>query len=248
MWDYNSHLDYNSRLDFRDSSLTATEMAKTVKELSVVINDLQTKFDTELKGFKESLKAATSPEPLAVNHNLEDIANKFVTFEASIMKQVADLKRSIRNIEQRVDKIELSIDRSEQGVNNRKLIVHGIKEIDSENLFHEVISMFQTKLEITVNKQDISDCRRLGKKRHDKVRPIVVDFSVKWIRDEIFVNKAKLKGSGIMCTELLTKRRLELFKKCRGKYGQRCWTVNGAIIVVLADGGRKVISTEADLV
>lgn len=221
-------------------------MAKTVKELNLVINDLQTKFETELTGFRESLKAATSPEPLAVNHNVEDITKKFLAFETNIMKQLADIKKSVRELQQRVVEVELSVDRNEQSGNNLKLIIHGIKETDKEDLFDEITSMFQNKLAITVQKELISDCSRMGKKRPDKTRPIVVTFSVKWMRNQILVNKAKFKGTGIMCTEFLTKGRLQLFKKCRDKYGKQCWTVNGAIIV-LADGIRRVISKEADL-
>lgn len=222
-------------------------MAKTVKELNLVINDLQKKFDSELTGFRETLKSATSPEPLAMNSNLEEIVKRFTAFEINIRQEVSQLKKDIEVVQTFTKNVELSMDRSEQYVNNNKLIIHGLKEKDRENLMMEVMSMFQDKLKVTVDKNNISDCIRMGsKRRRDKARPITVTFSVNWVKRDVFINKSKLKGSGIMITEFLTKRRLELFKECRGIFERNCWTANGVIIVLL-NGTRNRIATKADL-
>lgn len=220
-------------------------MAKNVKELNLVINDLQTKFEKQLSEFRESLKAATSPEPLAVNLSLGDITKKFQEFESKTKESIADLKKSFESICQRIETVESAVDRNEQYENNRKLLIHGIKESENERLVDEIAELFENKLEVTVDKRFISDCRRVGKKREGKTRPVVVCFSVKRMRDEIFINKAKLKGTEVVCTEFLTVKRLELFKKCRAKYGKQCWTSNG-VVIVLSDGVRRVVSSMAD--
>lgn len=222
-------------------------MAKTVKELNLVINDLQKKFDTELTGFRETLKSAISPEPLAMNSNLEEIVKRFTAFEINIRQEFSQLKKDIEVVQTLTKNVELSMDRSEQCVNNNKLIIHGLKEKDSENLMMEVMLMFQDKLKVTVDKNNISDCIRMGSKRRgDKARPITVTFSVNWVKRDVFINKSKLKGSGIMITEFLTKRRLDLFKECRVMFERNCWTANGVIIVLL-NGARNRITTKADL-
>lgn len=71
---------------------------------------------------------------------------------------------------------------------------------------------------------------------------MVVLFTVRWLRDQVFTNKSKLKGSKLMCTEMLTKYRLEVFKKCAAVYGRQCWTSNGTV-VVSRDGQKKFISS-----
>lgn len=222
-------------------------MAKTVKELSLVVNELQTRFQSELSGFKESLKMVASPELSATSgFSIQDLSKKFMEFENDIMKQVSDLKNVIDVIQQKMDVTDIAIDRNEQQLNNLKLVIHGVLEKDGENLIEEIISLVQNRLNIPVDKNNISHCGRIGKKRVDKSRPIVITFSVKWLRDKIYVNKAKLKGSKLVCTEFLTKKRLTIFKKCREVYGRQCWT-SGGLIVVLVNGRKNFISTAAEM-
>lgn len=220
-------------------------MAKTVKELNVVINDLQQKFQTELSQFKKSLKDASSPEPLFNGMPYEDLIKRFAAFETKMMQQVSELKDAVVKLSERDEQIENRIDRQEQNTYGRKLLIHGIEEKDresSEELFQIIEKLLREKLNVNIDKKYVSDWYRKGRRQADKNRPVVISFAIKWLRDEVFMNKSKFKGSGVVCTELLTYTRYDIFKKCAALYGKQCWTVNG-VIVVLKNGERKYVST-----
>ena len=66
-------------------------------------------------------------------------------------------------------------------------------------------------------------------------------------RSEIFSNKRKLKGSGIMITENLTAQRYDLLKKCISKLGQgQVWSYDGRITTRKGDS-YVVINNESEL-
>lgn len=60
--------------------------------------------------------------------------------------------------------------------------------------------------------------------------------------------KTKLKGSGITLSEFLTRPRHQLFMSARDKFGvNNCWTKQGLVYVMGADGSRHRVSTLGDL-
>ena len=68
----------------------------------------------------------------------------------------------------------------------------------------------------------------------------------------VFTNKKKLKGSGIVISELLTKKRSALLKRCIEKLpGDRTersiWTDNGKILVKYGREMTRLINNEQDL-
>lgn len=224
-------------------------MAKSVKELNLVVSDLQQKFESELTQFKKALSGAVSPDPLFANGSYEDLVARFSTFERDIMKEVKDLKSAVEIIQERVDKIERQLDRQEQQTYRNNLILHGIKERDNESrgdVFAIIKTLFKDKFDVSdswLSDHCVLDSYRIGKKRADRSRPIVVSFATRCLRDEIFVNKSKLKGSGVMCTEMLARSRLKIFKKCAAVFKRQCWTSNG-VVVVLQDGVKNFITTD----
>lgn len=72
----------------------------------------------------------------------------------------------------------------------------------------------------------------------------MVEFTNRWKKDEVFVNKSKLRGTKVMCTEFLTRTRYEIFQKCIAVYKKQCWTRNGVIVVLLKDGTKRFVSTK----
>lgn len=226
-------------------------MAKTIKELNVVINDLHKKFEDELQDFRKSLKEATSPDPFAKNTMLDSLMKKVSDFENQIMQQLGQIQVAIERLEERDDKIEKYVDREEQKAYRNYLLVHGVEEADNETrekLFTAIKKILIDKLNIEVKSEYLSDCYRIGRKPADnnKGRPVVVLFTIRWLRDEVFANKSKFKGSKFMCTEMLTKRRLDMFKKCALVYKKQCWTMNGNL-VVLRNGRKNIVTTEKQL-
>lgn len=223
-------------------------MAKSIKELNVVISELHKKFEDELTEFRQHLRDATSPDPTAKGAMLESLIKKVSDFETQIMQQLKDVQMAVEKLEEREGEIVRRLDREEQRSYRSQLLIHGLEEKDNENrdeLIKTIRKLFKDKLGVDVEKKCISDCYRIGKKRADnpKCRPVVVLFTVRWLRDEVFANKSRLKGSSVVCTELLTRHRLNMFKRCAAVFRRQCWTINGTI-VVNRNGQKKFCTTE----
>ena len=77
-----------------------------------------------------------------------------------------------------------------------------------------------------------------------KPRPIILKFVSYQDRSAVFARKKQLKGSKIVLTENLTRRRAELLAKARATAGVKAtWTADGRIVCLLEDG-RKVSVTD----
>ena len=79
-------------------------------------------------------------------------------------------------------------------------------------------------------------------------RPIIVKFRSYETRRRVFSAKRKLKGSKVVVTENLTKRRSELYKKVRALSNVQCaWTIDGRIVCLPDNGRKETILHERDI-
>ncbi|XP_048478041.1 uncharacterized protein LOC125488740 [Plutella xylostella] len=82
----------------------------------------------------------------------------------------------------------------------------------------------------------------------DKPRPILVKFKDLALRNTVWYSKAKMKGSGVTLSEFLTKPRHEAFMAARERVGvKQCWTRDGCVVVLGADGKQHRVVTLAEL-
>lgn len=217
-----------------------------MEEVNQRVNQLESEFSHRLSKFKEELLLHKSSESLNFQQS-EDLLSKFQEFEISIMADVNKLKDELKKA---CEKFDLEIDNINQKANNKFLLVHGLEESESkEDICTNILNLFNTKLQIPVEKAKIADCYHLGKKHDkDKKRPrtVVVEFIHKYVRDDIYYKKKVLKGTKLLITELLTRARLEIFRKCSGVRGLQCWTLNGNIIV-LQNGKKTSLSNKHDM-
>ena len=119
-----------------------------------------------------------------------------------------------------------------------------------------VISFCRDALHVAVTPSDISIAHRLRTGGKDKVRPVIIRFTNRRIRDSVFRAKKLLKNQSkpIYISEHLTKSSSELFyesrKLLREKKIHSTWTNNGQVFVkVSANPSAKplLIKCHADL-
>jgi hypothetical protein len=147
--------------------------------------------------------------------------------------------------------MELKYDRLEQYGRRNSIRIRGIQEPDNTNTEitdAEVIKL-ATQLQVPITQSDINRSHRVGIKRDQQSRDILVKFVSHNVKVQFMMSRMKLKGSGIYINEALTRTRAQLFSQTRAlkrqKKIQDTWTKTGAIFVKLLDGDiKKVVSDE----
>ncbi|KAB0799171.1 hypothetical protein PPYR_07051 [Photinus pyralis] len=106
--------------------------------------------------------------------------------------------------------------------------------------------MCQEKLNCVISISDIDICHRLPSDGKTQ-KPIIVKFVRRDIKNQIFYNKKKLKGTSIVIREDLTRHLMLLLKEAVNIFGsKRVWTSDGKICVK-TDTGIKRCTTRQEL-
>ena len=110
-------------------------------------------------------------------------------------------------------------------------------EIISDDIF---IATIQQHLGVNINPEDLDRTHRLGARKPagpdgPRPRPIIAKFARYNKRKEVFVEKKKFKGTKIMLTESLTRRRVDMLNAARKRYRKKeVWTKDGEIFTKIA--------------
>ncbi|CAH0558770.1 unnamed protein product [Brassicogethes aeneus] len=220
-------------------------MAKSVKELNDKVDGLMSKFQTELKSIREE----TNSKIVASNDHSENdiLQGKIDAPEVKFLENMADIRKEILEFQRHM---QAELKHVTDYLNGHKIIIHGIVEEKHENVMEVIINIINTKFELNLNKNDISECYRLGKKTSQKHhRPVIVAFVNKWKRNHVYVNKRKLKGSKVVVSEVLNKSQQELFKCVKehintNKLQMSYWTSFGNVYIQCGDTKRRIYSKD----
>ncbi|CAG9822895.1 unnamed protein product [Phaedon cochleariae] len=219
-------------------------MAKNLKELNARVEELAGQFEKGLEEIKKSYTEDTSDTGprMKANSNTNEIVRKF---EEKMLSSLRDIKNQISTMQKEIDANKSKLDNLILDQNKNTLVIHGIDE-KSTNIYEEVLNVFTNIMHIQIEKTNINQCYRIGQKSQRKQpRPIVVEFTQCWIRDQLFYAKSKLKGSRILITEKLSRDTLEIFKKVKAVMGNTAWTQRGVVYLKI-DGNKIPVHTEEE--
>ena len=180
-----------------------------------------------------------------LNSKCDDLQSKY-----EVSKAVSDrLFAEKLKLDNKIHDLEDSINDLEQYSRRNCLLIHGVKEKARENTDELALDVFNNSLEINTTVNDICRSHRIGKKRPDKTRPIIVKFLSYRSRQQVFANKRKLKGSSVSVSESLTKTNFNLLRKSQVSLGKsNVWTFDGRICFKTDDNDLiRYISKEEDL-
>ena len=163
---------------------------------------------------------------------------------------------AVESLERRVDELDGDnralrdeLDAMEKYSRRNCLVVHGIPET-KEDSRDAVLHVFNGQLNVPVTPQCIDRSHRLGRFQpsSNKPRPVIVKFVSYETRRQVFSAKRRLKGSKIVVTENLTKRRSEILNQTKTQPDVKAaWTTDGRIVCLLDNGEKRTILTERDL-
>lgn len=184
--------------------------------------------------------------------------------------QLDELKAVNSDLQTEVTKQNHRIDELEAFSRSDNLIIRGLPELSAAEratdsadgasvLSHHdtnksvestFISFCKDSLNVAVSPQDISIAHRLKAGPKDSARPILVRFTTRRIRNEVFHAKKLLKGasSRMFISEHLTKNAAELFFEARRMLREKkiygTWTQNGLVHVKFSSNP----ATRADII
>ena len=155
---------------------------------------------------------------------------------------IEELNKALHKKDEQIIALERRVDDLEQYSRRQCLRIFGVEEKDGEDTDKIVLDVAE-KVGATVSVGDIDRSHRVGVKRSDRPRAIIVKFVSYRKRNEVFKNKRKLKGSGITVREDLTKTRYALLQEAVKKHGfQHVWSMDGAVIIKTGDTKRRLTS------
>ena len=161
-----------------------------------------------------------------------------------------ELEKRVAHLERENASLHDENDAQEQYSRRNCLLLHGVPEtqVDTDNA---VLSVTNEKLGLNLTRECIDRSHRLGHSSsasNGKPRPIIVKLTSYDTRRKIFGAKRQLKGTRLVITENLTKRRSELLQKARLVDGVvATWTIDGRIVCLVGNGRKVTVVTDRDL-
>ena len=159
----------------------------------------------------------------------------------AIKGQIKQLKNSVKELQQQNQNLENQIEEQAQYSRRNCLIVHGLQVSQNENTDQLVKDTFQRYLGITVKAGDLNRSIRLNSPK----KPIIIKFISHNLKQFIYNNKKKLKGTQTLITEALIQKRKECLVKLASskKDGKALsyWTYDGKIYCTKPEAPTKKI-------
>lgn len=211
-------------------------MNSSIEHLQKNMEELSSMVTCRMEDFEKNLSLSTTATP-----TVKSLAADYYTFKTLVWKTLSLLKSQIELLAQGMDRIETQS-------RKKLLLFHGIKEDKDEDVQKRVLAVLSNQMKIPdIKVEHLSSCHRLGTKK-DSARPILVRFSNMQLRSKAWKAKTSLKGTKVTITEFLTKTRQDIFVAARNYFGmKKCWTADGAIVILFPDKSRKKVTTMSEL-
>lgn len=200
---------------------------------------LQELFLKKMNAFQAQLQGSSSPG----GNSQQSLAVEFAEFRAFILA-------AIKSLQDQIHLLAKDADSQEMRARLKILLVHGVPEEQDQDPCNAVIDLVRKQLKISDFKADqIDRCNRMGRSSTSgKPRPILFKLRDISTKQTIWQAKTALKGTGVTVSEFLTKPRHDTFMSARQRFGiNKCWTRDGFVFVLAADGKRHRVTTLAEL-
>ncbi|KAB0800441.1 hypothetical protein PPYR_06181 [Photinus pyralis] len=180
------------------------------------------------------------------DHLFEKVDEKFNQLHQSI----GDINLNIQSLQSKInaqDKVILDqnkqliqlsneLDNFNQHYRRTSLVLYGVPEATNEDSDKIILAVAQNNLKVALDINDLDRSHRLGKRQGDKPRPIIFKLVSYRIRQLLFTNKSKLKGTSMVLRENLTEKRRMVLSEAAKKYGsRRVWTLDGKIFISVGE-------------
>ena len=198
-------------------------VSKKVSDMAVLFEDYKTHVDAQVTKLKEATDKRIDALESALNAEKEK--------NAKMSDTIVALEKNSQYVMNALLEHDRLIDASEQYSRRNCVLLHGVKEEKNEKTDDVFINTISKQLGIKVERGDIDRSHRIGAPRtNGRHRAIIVKFARYNVRATVFRAKRKFKNSGMLLTDSLTRRRIEILNEARERYGRmNVWTTDGEI-------------------
>lgn len=191
-------------------------------------------------------KALTSDKFISelCNKLFEAVSDKIQTYLHPLDEKITRLETALADCSKNA---ELKIDKLEQYSRRNNLRVYGIKEGQGEKTNELLCKIFKDKLDVNIMDYNIDRSHRLPNRNMSRgnkgtfCAPIIIKFNNYDVKDAVYKNKSRFKGTNIVVKEDLTTMRLNLYRLAVQRFSTKSvWTRDGIIHVKLKDRVHKL--------
>ena len=203
---------------------------------------------------KSSVEKALSKVLVPLRENIEENKGRIHELECqveSLAKETTKLDKLCDEMQRQNIDLVKKLDDAEQYSRRNCLRISGVPETEGENTDELVLDIASSRLRVNISLSDIDRSHRTGKPDINKTRSIIVKFTSYRARNTFIRDRRKLKGSGIVVREDLTKLNQDLLAKTKShQLVKSAWTTDGRITALILKNGaefRKKVRSINDL-
>lgn len=159
----------------------------------------------------------------APNGEILNLLRDIVAQNKEIKQDIKEIKQGLEKHTETIEKLkskinELEIENSEvkkklfitqRKIKKNNIVVFGLADDEETDIKIQIKDLATNRLGIALEEIDIDNIYRIGTKKGDKPRAVIVEFVRNIKKQEIFKNVTKLKGSGISIANDLAPEEIE---------------------------------------
>ena len=198
---------------------------------------------SEIRG---ELQSSVANLKVTINELKEDNEKLRQKVEEGQLKR-EELEGELESLREIVNSQALAITEIQQYSRSSNLKMYGVAEVSSGNsdetsaeTASQVIKLCKEKLDIDLKNEQIAAVHRIGPKKDNKPRSIIIRFVHKTVRNNILGARKALKKTGIVIAEDLCPTNAKIFHQLRDQVGNDVWTSGGKILIKLGKVIRRV--------
>ncbi len=218
---YSSETEFEEVQESLEKSLSYESLTWMRHVIRVQAEDvLKTKLDHVIQA--EVAKYIADNLAKAV-HPLEVKTKELEETVAKLNRALTGVNKDLAKKNDEIEKLKSHIDRIDQKQREKVVRVTGVEEESDEKLQRKIVKIAKNKLGMKkIKEEDVQEVYRAGKKKSNKTRDIVIQFTKKSTRDVFLQHKSKIPRTAdpktrMYINEDLTEYRQKLLFDASGK-------------------------------
>ena len=231
----------------KETSLEKQELLKQIKhweskfmEVDAKFNELSQKYDED----KQTIATKPPIIPSSTINNNQEPSNEIQVMKAQIAEALQGLKSLTEEVRSSSElKNKERVDELEQYLKRNSLLVKGLNippntyGIDFIKFIVTTLNTLFPDLEEAVKLHHIDDAHPLKTKNGGKV--IIVKFSCRWLKNDIYKCRSKLRGTDVSITEHLTSNSVKLLESVKAVVGKDTKVYTNNCVINLKFNNKK---------